>query len=323
MLEEIGWYQRNLFETAVARLRSGPEWGRPLLVYRGASKNLLRRQLFSARDLDHFDEYLFARLFYFGEKARHFSLDDDEAVVRRNWLRSVTDVSPKTFEWLFDQLHRIVRYRYRRVRAFCSENPTLAAYFSERSHRRDFVRRVALVSRPMRALIRDYYLYLLHTYGRKGVHAQTMLISASLELRQASKFKDRADENVVLYLFVPRGNSRFTVSSFTRPPKCLRMIGLPQYSPNTGLYAEQQEIALRGAVFPQRILGASDRTSGHFIVNPHLLQMSPGQLKEMPRAGIPINQDDFDLLVRETGYLGYAHATPEGRFSALGRRREK
>jgi hypothetical protein len=287
----------------------------PLRLFRGESKGNLKRQLLGDATWAG-DEILYARLFYFGEKAHHFSLDDDRAIARRNWLRGIADARRDTFEWLFDNVHRVAGYQYRRIRKFREDNPEFAAYFGDAGSKSDFLGRVSQCHPIRRPQIRDYYLYFLHTFGRRGVREQSLLVSTSESLPQARRFRDRADDNVILYIFLPALFGRYAVSSHSggHRSRVVRNAGLPLYRANTGLYPQQREISLRGAVFPQFILGVDDCAQNRFIVNPHLLRMYRDSIPRIARNGIWIDQTGFDLHVRETGYMRYTSVHPPGRY---------
>ena len=312
-LEDLDHASYRKFRFALDQVRSAE---RMLCLYRGESKGNLRKQLFGNQDLDLPDNILYLRLFYFGEKARHFSQDDDEAIARRTWLRSIGDAEPSTFEWIFDRIHRIVGYKYKRVRHFCSLNPKFALYFGDPSNKRHFIACVGRAGQMDRALIRDYYLYFLHTFGRRGIHSESFLISASRSLKVATRFRDKRDENVVLYLFTPPPKRRYAVSSHIARLnyRVVSKAGLPGYSRGTGLYAEQEEVALRGAIFPQLILGVSDRARDRFVVNPHLLRMSEQTIARIDRRGIEIDQRDLELLIHQTGFHRYVELSRAGEY---------
>ncbi|HLL47312.1 MAG TPA: hypothetical protein VK399_11425, partial [Longimicrobiaceae bacterium] len=89
-------------------------------------------------------------------------------------------------------------------------------------------------------------------------------------------------------------------------------MGTPRYRRNSGLYPEQKEYGLRGAVFPQLILGVHDQPSDRFVVNPHLLTMYASGLANLPRHGIWIDQANFEQVIKETGFLRYGAVDPGG-----------
>lgn len=315
-IEDLDDSQIDRLRVAIDSLEPVDPQFSPLRLFRGDSKGNLKRQLLRDASSWAGDDILYARLFYFGEKAHHFSLDDDDAIAQRNWLTNIADAGPGTFHWLFDKIHRVVGYRYQRVQTFCAENVEFAGYFGNSRCKSDLLSRVSRCGPVQRSLIRDYYLYFLHTYGRRGVRDQSLLISASESLSQARRFRDRTQENVVMYIFVPGGFNRYAVSSHLggHRLRAVRTAGLPLYRANTGLYSEQREVALRGAIFPQLILGVDDRDQNRFVVNPHLLRMYSSTISRIRSEGIWIDQNGFELLINETGYRRYASVDPRGRY---------
>jgi len=318
MLRELDGYEHEMVRRAIEVISPIAD-GAPLRLYRGESKTNLRRQLLPPLAADLPDDLLYTRLFLFGEKARHFSRDSDEALRGRRWLRYISDTTSDTFAWLFDQIHRIIRYRYNHVQRFRADNPEFAVFFSDPQSKSEFRRRALGLFPTCRAHVRDYYLYFLHTYGRKGIDRETPLVSTSEARSQARRFQGRGKEGVLLYIFLPSRYRRNAVSSRVGPAfdSAVRRSGLPTYQPGAELYAKQREVALRGAVFPQYIFGVEDNATNQFIVNPHLLQMRLEDIVGITRHGIAIDQRAFDLLIRETGFYRYVRAERRGRLTGL------
>jgi hypothetical protein len=299
MLRELNYHEHDLVRRAADAISGSTDLA-PLRLYRGESKTNLRRQLLPSSVADIPDYLLYSRLFLFGEKARHFSRDTDDAIVQRPWLRGITDTRAATFEWLFDRIHRIIGYRYRRVQRFRRENPEFTAFFSDPALKAEFRRRVMKLFQTGRAQVRDYYLYFLHTYGRKGIDRETLLVSTSECRTQAKRFQGRGDQGVLLYIFLPRRYLRNAVSS--RLGRAAEFAGLPSYHPGADLYAKQREVSLRGAIFPHYIFGVEDNATKQFIVNPHLLQMPQPFVTQIHRRGIKVDQRAFEPLFHESGF---------------------
>lgn len=276
----------------------------PLLLYRGDSKKHLRKQLFIDPGTQNPDGQMYAKLFYFGQKARHFWMEKDRDIHQREWLKGVWDHSDTTFAWLFKEIRRVLKYSYRRVKRFCDENPALSEYFNDESNGTDFIAQVMQESPKKRQIIRDYYLHLLHTYGRNGIHKATLLVSASSDLRVASSFRKDGAENVVLYMFSPAPYTKYCVSSRFRP-KDIGVVmdaGLPLYKRNSGIYPGQKEYGFRGAIFPHLIFGVYDQATDDFIVNPHLLAMNGHSMENLYRNGIRVEQNQFENMIKKTGF---------------------
>lgn len=100
-----------------------------------------------------------------------------------------------------------------------------------------------------------------------------------------------------------------------RHPQVILGLGLPRFRPR-GLFPKQQEICVKGALFPQFILGIEIITQGrhYFMANPHALTLSENQYEDVVRSGIPIDQHDFPERIRETSYNGWVERETGGRF---------
>lgn len=296
---------------------------RPLFLYRGDSKKNLRWQQFGRkRESWHTDGLLFSMLFYFGQKARHFWLEREEEIAKRDWLTSIDDDSEATFSWIFDRIGSILKYQFGNVQQFVSGNPCFADYFLDVKNREDFINKAASLDRKNRQHAKDYYLYFAHTFGRKGVHESTMLVSASSDIKVASGFRKDQGENLVSYLFVPPPYSRYCVSSHfsCARERAAMAMGTPSYAMNSGLYPNQKEFSLRGAIFPHFLLGVYDLSVDQFVVNPHLLTMHCDDLASLPSNGIRIDQSEFDTRVRQTGFFRYGILGPDGIYQGCDRK---
>src|SRR6202035_5345658 len=134
------------------------------------------------------DNQLYNRLFFFGQKARHFWMDQERDVGRRSWLQSLHDQSDATFAWLFCNIARVLNYKERRVQIFCQQNLPFTTYFKGSKNEQNFVARARRLNRLDCQVVRDYYLHFLHTFGRRGIHKPTLLVSASSDLTVARNF---------------------------------------------------------------------------------------------------------------------------------------
>ncbi|WP_157222073.1 hypothetical protein [Chromobacterium haemolyticum] len=306
-LEPLTLKQRNRLLTTIEILLHPRTYPCPLFLYRGDSKNNLRAQLFSSTSDWRPDNELYSRIFFFGQKARHFWMDPTRETKARNWLRNLHDDSMHTFTWLFSKIGQVLSSRERRVKNFCKENHLFAEYFKNPANEQDFLTKTQSLPPRLRQRARDYYLYCLHTYGRRGIHEQTLLVSTTSDINVARNFRHHDGENVITYLFVPSPYSKYCVSSRLLPQDytMIREAGTPSYKRNSGLYPEQKEYGLRGAVFPQLILGIHDLRSNEFIVNPHLLAMYESGILNLRHYGIWIDQTNFEVLIKQTGFLRF------------------
>lgn len=323
IIDEINAAERNHIGFALKHLTEKPLLEkRPLFLYRGDSKKNLRRQQFGRKQEPwHTDDLLFSMLFYFGQKARHFWLEHGDDIAKRDWLTSIDDASDATFSWIFDRIGVILKYKFVNVQQFVSGNPSFAAYFLDQGNKRDFISKAASLNLKDRQHAKDYYLYFAHTFGRKGIHESTMLVSASSDIKVASSFRKHQEENLVSYLFVPPPHYRYCISShfFSARERAAMVMGTPSYAMNSGLYPNQKEFSLRGAIFPHFLLGVHDPSTEQFVVNPHLLAMRCDDLASLPSNGIRIDQSEFGTHVLQTGFFRYGVLSPDGIYQGYDR----
>ena len=88
---------------------------------------------------------------------------------------------------------------------------------------------------------------------------------------------------------------------------------LPTYSA-FGLFPDQKEIAVKGALFPNFILGIELVDANQFIVNSHVANMAEEAINNVARLGIPVEQADFSERIFDTGYIRWAQTDSEGKF---------
>jgi hypothetical protein len=141
-------------------------------------------------------------------------------------------------------------------------------------------------------------------------------VSTSRKKDEASKFALSRKEarGIILVYLIPEplekyGISRNTVVNFKTQ---YQHTGLPLYSDN--FYPHQDEIAIRGALFPQFILGFEDLEHNYFVLNPYLLSsnISPGYV---PIHGLPIDQSKFEEVLKGTSYYAYVSLWHRSNFS--------
>lgn len=121
------------------------------------------------------------------------------------------------------------------------------------------------------------------------------------------------DRGIVIVYLMPepveeRGISRDTIANFKIRYK---YTNLPLYSDN--FYPDQDELAIKGALFPQFILGLEDLENNYFVLNPHLFNLSQPSLGYVPINGIQIDQTQFEQTLEDTQYQGFVslwHVSP-------------
>lgn len=290
--------------------------GNLIFVYRGESLKGLQKKLF----LNH-EEYtksrLYERLFIIGDKARYFFMDKANSN-NRGWLTSINDRSAATFGFIFERIANVLSTPNLEPRIQQSCSSRFLNYFCDSSNREKFIATVEATTQHQeqdRLKLRDYYLYFLHVAGSAGVRKETMLVSTSLSAEiSEEKFTDKNSKySLVLYGFIPQPYHDFIVSPWLASEyhRIASEKEMPTYQP-FGLFPEQLEISVKGALFSCFLMGVKQVEDDSFVVNPHIF--SANDLDQASRYGIPVKQDDFMDSVLASGYMRFFYTDLQGNF---------
>lgn len=313
------------FQNLLAFMKQKEACEEILFLYRGEKSDQLARRL--ARTSIQYEELL-RRLFYFGEKGRHFH-EPQIKIRERAFLRTINDTSPATILFIFDRIANVLASPVPRKSGRDPIPQEFRQFFSGRENRNLFVERFsAIESVDARLAARDYYLYFLHVAGSSGIRAEAMLVSATTRKGVAVSFakknffwgrkgKSMPRKGVVFHYFVPRPFHSHAIGPWkvTHHQELVRTRNLPTFEP-TGLYPRQHEVALKGALFPQMILGMEileDRDS-HYIPNPHALNLTDSDFEEVGCSGIPVDQRAFDENIFHTAYDRWVERNENGNY---------
>lgn len=269
-------------------------------TFRGDKKANYINKLFSYEP-DNIDE-LYSRLFYFGDKAKHY-LESASDVSSRTYLHHINDASPETFRFIFEQIGLIFcSGRYDQIINYDDNNAEFIDYFKADENIDIFISEAMKLTPRNRERVRDYYLYLLHTAQDLGVDKESIFVSTSKSYSEACSFaingKNRS--SIIISYFIPYPIYNFAVEHHSLLT-CLQNTNLPRY--DFELYPTEQEISVKGALFPHFIVGATDLEKDAFIVNPHLLSMV-GHFDDISKEGVIVNQESFNRFFGSTGYKG-------------------
>lgn len=290
------------------------------ILYRGEKKHKLRRKLCGSKHHPATSN-LFFRLFYFGEKAKFYFNHNNESLRDRDHLQHINDVSYHTFYFVFRQLYYIMndysqvkkrffsKRKQRTVTNFAKNNVELANFFLNGDNLPRFYEAVEKLNVRQKEQVRDYYLYLLHTFGQDGISKLSFFVSSSEDIVQAKKFALSWDQkerkSIVMTYFVPEPFFQYGLNSsiLHNYQSFCSCVGLPPYA--STFYPKQKEFAIKGSMFPHFILGAHDLERNYFIVNYHIFQQPEHLLDSVPTDGLIIGQENFEEMMDSTGYAGY------------------
>jgi len=304
-LDPLTTRQKSTFHTAVTLLKKANDDGKLLTTFRGDSYTRLAERVGG----DHgWEGVLYQRTFYFGDKSKHF-LENNASIAKRAHLRAIDDVSDATFEFLFKKIAKICQLDVYKGHLFLKDNVDIVRFFVTPENKEFFLSSIRNQPEGIKMLVRDYYLYLLHTAGKKGVSKESVLVSTSTHWMQARGFVDQLDtRQIIYYYFVPAPFERYCITSYIcqNAYSVIERLSLPRYQPDSGLYPDQREVSMRGGLLPHFMLGILRVDLDEFVVNPHLLAMPEEDLQSIVVSGIKIDQAHFHDRIKETNYQRYS-----------------
>lgn len=290
-----------------------------IIVFRGQKKQTLERVL--SGSFQNEAGKLLCKIFYFGDKAKHFFYKEEN--IKNSYLRTIDDISDETFNFIFDQIHKILATDYggeERIKTeFKSSNSEFTNFFIDVDNKVNFINLINKVQNNKEAerqRIRDYYLFILHNFGR-DFKRKSIFVSTSEDKTEAyeyAKFTSKSsrypDEKSVVFLYiVPRPLYKHGISAEIAQEfyQNYKNQGLPTYSREIH---KQKEVAIKGSLFPQYILGLYDLESKNFIVNPYIFEKNNLQNFNISK-GLYINQNKFSEKIKDTNLKVYVRKTNE------------
>jgi len=254
------------------------------LVFRREEKRNLYKQL----NCD-FEELLFSRLFYFGEKAKYYH---KEFLERKEFSYDISNCGSDVAENIFSQIEKELSKNHPRIIDFINREKAFPNFFLKNQNRVHFVE---ILTGNIK--FRDYYLAFLHTLGHRP-KAPTHFTSTSTRLQLTIEGKPA--DLIILYA-LPSLYNGFAVRAYGHRgvdtiEDCLQKNALPVC--RRWVYDEQLEISAKSGLFPQLIWGVFDLTRKRFIVNPHMFE--PNQ--PLPNLFLRIDQSDFEKRLADTNY---------------------
>ncbi|MEA5617901.1 hypothetical protein VB711_08625 [Cronbergia sp. UHCC 0137] len=289
-----------------------------IILFRGQKKQILENVLSSSFQ----DEAgkLLCKIFYFGDKAKHFFEYPNNS--QDSYLRTIDDTSDDTFNFIFDQIHTILATNYGGDEGIKTEfklsNIEFTNFFSKLDNKGNFINLINNVKNNKeseRERIRDYYLFILHNFGR-NFKKKSLFVSTSEDKAEAYKYAIHTknnkssipDKKSVIFLYiVPRPLYKHGINAEISKEfyQDYERQGFPTYSREIH---KQEEVAIKGTLFPQYILGLYDLESENFIVNPYIFKKKNLQDFNILK-GLYVNQDKFQARIKDTNLKVYVRKT--------------
>ncbi|MEA5515257.1 hypothetical protein [Nodularia sp. UHCC 0506] len=289
-----------------------------IILFRGQNKQTLEEVL--SGSFQNEAGKLLCKIFYFGEKAKHFFKYDNNA--EDSYLRTVDDTSDATFHFIFDEINKILTDQNygggkREIKAkaeFKLSNTEFTNFFSNDNKEKfiNIINNIKNNQETERERIRDYYLFILHNFGRhfkeKSIFVSTTEDKAEAdEYAQGRKPCEPNKKSVVFLYIVPRPLYKHCINAEISQEfhQHYQKQGLPIYSREIH---KQKEVAIKGTLFPQYILGLYDLESENFIINPYIFKKNSLQNFNILQ-GLYINQNKFRERIKETNLKVYVIKT--------------
>lgn len=302
---------RELVLSNISKICVARESGQLLLTFRGDNKKALGDRLFKKK-VTETDAYI--TLFYLGEKSKHFYKNSCASLQRLQHFKHIADESADTFSYVFRRMSyalSLENYRTsnqkKAVKRFINKNIQFCEFFTKALNEKCFVSKCT-VEPQLGTSIRDYYLYLLHTFGRMGISDLSFFVSSSRNYEQALSFtkESKADSSPIVFVYFipyPFANYGIDLKIILETNEAITKRGLPIYT--SDLYPKQEEFCVKGGLFPHFLLGVLEPDVRRFVVNYHLFNDENSDTSVNITRGFCVNQSDFLTLLRKSGYVGY------------------
>lgn len=239
-------------------------------------------------------------LFLYGEKGRYFVEKMNEKIGMARKKFTIEDVSNDFFRAIFDMISSALKTSHgpavqARIDTFKAEQKAVTSFFLEPRHKDKLVATVMDLTDRDKIRVRDYYLTLLHHLDKSSYYPVSFLLSTTKSFKIAQQFSERAfqrGEELILFGWVPLRSESILATPRFAPGKgnLLFKLGLPMY--DKSFFPNQQEITIKGGLFPDYIYGYLYSKSGSpiFEVNPYILTDLD---KNWVEQGFPIDRKEF------------------------------
>jgi len=306
--------ETEIFNQFKSELEEKEKEGKVLFLFRGERLPNIERRLVKPANKVSVSE-IFGRVFVVGEKARQYS----EGVVggEKTYLSTINDVSEGTLEFIFDSIRNVVSSQKLKNRVKSRLSTDFKTYFNDIHNKRGFVSQITEFNYELKLRLRDYYLYILHTAGNDGVNKETFFVSTSIRKRIASNFSwnKKNEKRLIFHYFLPYPFDVHAIAPWMieNQHQVVSDLGLPTYNP-IGLFPEQREVSIKGALFSIFIIGVELVTDRLFVVNPNILNLPREVIPFSSFLGIPPSKTSFEDTIFETAYSGSVTTYLDGSF---------
>ncbi|WP_373708345.1 hypothetical protein [Kaistella sp.] len=257
-------------------------------IFRGESAENLRSKL-NIKDHEDLIERLNYFLFKIGEKGRVYQEKYFKQVKKKN-IFSINDLNDDFINYIFRKIKHVLKTsKDPEIKEFKILNEEFDMYFQSADNKKEFSKSIGSLPINDKIKVRDYYLKFLHKVGELGFNLNSFLLSTSTSEIAVEAFTAQEDFKFVSWSSSDGKNDK----------DILNKIKLPIIK--SDIFIHQKEITIKGALFPQDILGFVEISSNIFHVNPNLFNF-PELSDYMIINGIPTDQTDFFEVNSLTNY---------------------
>lgn len=285
------------------------------IVFRGDKQTNVCNKIFnSPNEVDDFK--LFSHLYYFGGKADHFFSTNDDKEDENS--RSILDnYGEDAARFLFREFNKIVigedldEEQKRELIKQRYKNNEFNLFFSKKENRKEFEEEICSLDLGDRREIFDYYFYILHVFGKKGISKFTGFVSTSYLYSTAKAFAERKKypgSGPFIYIYavdmpvIINGICSNSISYFDKFDKFKNLKRVKKV-----FFAEEKELAIKRALFPHHIIGIENIFDNSIIVNPYFITNDKITIKNQLENGIIVPNANIQKDAKEFRYRKITH----------------
>lgn len=254
------------------------------ILYRGYSLNMA----FNAYKLDiryNTIEDFSKKLFYFGDKSRHFW---NKKIGSDDLTFGINEISDSMFKYIFDLFFKLISNpKKEHTKKYLNKNKEAKQFFSDKENLSLFLEKVNSLSNDDKLSSRNYYLTILHQLGETVYNRNSLLVSSSCIEYQTKRFSKC--DGITIYFWDIIFKSQIELNKH-----------LPYFQGKP--YKNQKEITVFSAILPHYIYAFKYKKMMYY--NPAIANIK--NLDTVFFTGFEINQDDFNQrAIDETNYKSY------------------
>lgn len=299
--------QLKKFNSLLSVIREQVSSKKIKLLHRGDALSTVKNKL-NTNDLN----LLFSRIYTLGEKANSLFIPSNKYC--QSTFR-IDNVENQVFSFIFDSINSILKIEENEVGIKRISNIDFCNFFNNKKNKDIFIKEIK--SSDKKIFIKDYYMAFLHTTSKKfeikgnvsnsEFYNKTYFLSTSTKEDIAEEFARKNKDNVIFYCYVTQPYISFGVDLNNQYyiKEEINKYDLPTYNP---IFKNQNEFSIRGGLLPHYILCTKIyNTDEKIIVNPYIF--SEEFIESKLGDGIPVNQENFIKILKETNYRGHFEET--------------